>query len=70
MAICVGVYDSSLRRLHFALGAFYRQEGIVPRTYREILWGWFVKNRAPHTNWDLAAQGSSDLPHASSVAAH
>ena len=29
-----------------------RPLGIKPHTYREIVWQWFVQNRAPHTNWD------------------
>jgi fatty acid desaturase len=45
----------NLRKLHMILRPMYDELGIKPRTYREILWKWFVLNRAPHTNWDLAA---------------
>ena len=49
-----GVPFYNLRRLHFRLLPLYRELGLKPRTYREILWGWFVRNQAPHTDWDLA----------------
>ena len=44
----------NLRKLHMILRPMYAELGLKPRTYREILWNWFVLNRAPHTNWDLA----------------
>jgi fatty acid desaturase len=47
-----GVPFYNLRRLHFRLLPLYRELGLEPRTYREIVWGWFVLNRAPHTDWD------------------
>ena len=25
--------------------------GVRPHTYGGLLWGWFVRNRAPHTDW-------------------
>ena len=43
----------NLRALHMTLRPFYRQLGLKPHTYREIVWQWFVQNRAPHTNWEL-----------------
>ncbi len=48
----------NLRRVHFALADFYRSEGIRAHTYREVLWGWFVVNRTPHTDWSAAPEGS------------
>ena len=42
----------SLRRLHMELRPFFRRHGMRPRTYRHILWQWFVVNRPPHANWD------------------
>jgi fatty acid desaturase len=45
----------NLRKLHMILRPMYAEIGLKPRTYREILWGWFVLNKAPHTNWDLPA---------------
>jgi fatty acid desaturase len=44
----------NLRKLHMRLRPLYAELGLVPHTYREIVWEWFVKNRAPHTNWALA----------------
>ncbi len=43
-----------LRKLHHALRPLYARLGLKPRTYREILWGWFVLNRPPHTDWEKA----------------
>lgn len=45
----------NLRKLHMILRPMYAELGIRPRTYREIIWKWFVLNKAPHTNWDLPA---------------
>ncbi len=42
----------NLRKLHFALRPLYDRHGMKARTYREILWKWFVLNRPPHTDWD------------------
>jgi len=44
----------NLRRTHMALRPLYRELGMRPRTYREIVWQWFVLNRAPHTDWEKA----------------
>ena len=44
----------NLRKVHMALRPLYAQLGLKPHTYREIVWQWFVLNRAPHTNWELA----------------
>lgn len=44
----------NLRRLHVLLGPFYAERGMVPTTYRRLLWQWFVLNRAPHTRWTAA----------------
>ncbi len=54
----------NLRRLHLRLRPLYARLGLKTHTYREIAWDWFVRNRAPHTDWDLAA--AADKP----VAAH
>ena len=43
----------NLRQVHLRLRPFYDRLGLRPRTYREIVWQWFVLNRAPHTNWSL-----------------
>src|SRR5262245_61693503 len=62
-----GVPFYHLRKLHFALQPFYDRLGVQRRTYREIVWQWFVLNRAPHTDWEdaatptgLATPGGSD----------
>lgn len=43
----------NLRRLHLILRPMYAELGLRQHTYRDILWQWFVLNKAPHTNWDL-----------------
>ncbi|MBK5254394.1 MAG: fatty acid desaturase [Vicinamibacteria bacterium] len=50
----------NLRKLHMILRPMYADLGIKPHTYREIIWQWFVLNRAPHTNWDLANSATPD----------
>ena len=42
----------NLRRLHFRLTPLYGRLGLKSHTYREIAWDWFVRNRAPHSDWD------------------
>lgn len=44
----------NLRRLHMLMRPFYAKRGMRPVTYRQVLWQWFVRNRAPHTNWSRA----------------
>jgi fatty acid desaturase len=46
----------NLRRLHMRLRPLYAELGLRPHTYREIVWQWFVLNRAPHTDWQLAGE--------------
>jgi fatty acid desaturase len=46
-----GVPFYNLRKLHFHLRPLYAELGLTAHTYRGILWQWFVKNRAPHTDW-------------------
>ena len=48
----------NLRKLHMRLRPLYAQLGLKPHTYREIVWQWFVLNRAPHTNWEVAAEST------------
>lgn len=38
----------ALRRV---LDPFFAARGIRPRTYRGLLWDWFVRNKTPHTRW-------------------
>jgi fatty acid desaturase len=42
----------NLRRMHVLLRPFCLELGLTPRTYREIAWDWFVRNRTPHTLWE------------------
>ena len=46
----------NLRKVHMKLRPLYSEVGLVPHTYREILWDWFVRNRAPHTDWAAAEE--------------
>jgi fatty acid desaturase len=52
----------NLRKLHMLLRPMYAELGMKPHTYREILWDWFVRNRAPHTNWELPTAGFPTNP--------
>jgi fatty acid desaturase len=56
----------NLRRVHMRLRPLYARLGLRPHTYREILWQWFVLNRAPHTNWE--ATGTLAAPPADAAA--
>jgi fatty acid desaturase len=49
----------NLRQLHMKLRPLYAELGLVPHTYREIVWDWFVKNRAPHTDWALGGAAAA-----------
>jgi len=49
-----GVPFYHLPALQRALEPFYRAHGMRWQTYRGLLYGWFVQNRAPHTDWSLA----------------
>ena len=49
----------NLRKVHMRLQPLYARIGVKRRTYREIVWQWFVLNRAPHTNWELEAPSAS-----------
>ena len=43
----------NLRRLNKALEPFFEEIGHPAVTYRRLLWGWFMLNRKPHTDWML-----------------
>jgi len=45
----------NLRKVHMRLRPLYDGLGLKPHTYREIVWQWFVLNRAPHTDWERAS---------------
>ena len=41
----------NLRKLHFLLRPFFDEIGARPTSYGRLLWQWFARNRAPHTDW-------------------
>lgn len=41
-----------LPELNRGLRPFWDGIGHPNRTYRQLLWGWFVRNEVAHTNWD------------------
>jgi fatty acid desaturase len=45
----------NLRKVHMRLRPLYDRLGLKAHTYREIVWQWFVLNRAPHTDWEHAS---------------
>jgi len=47
-----GVPFYNLPRVQLALAPFYARKHMRWRTYGELVYGWLVENRAPHTNWD------------------
>ncbi len=50
-----GVPAFRLPALRRALQPFFAHRGIPQHTYGELLWDWFVRNRAPHTDWRAQA---------------
>jgi len=53
----------NLRKLHLRLQPLYDELRIERHTYSEIVWQWFVLNRAPHTDWSEAgAPGDPGSP--------
>jgi fatty acid desaturase len=46
-----GVPFHRLPALQRALTPFYARRGMRWRSYSELVYGWLVENRAPHTNW-------------------
>ena len=62
-----GVPCYRLPALRRALAPFYAAHGARSRTYGGLLRDWFVRNRAPHTDWSQPArapQGSEARSHA------
>jgi len=52
-----GVPFYRLPALQRALMPFYERRGMRWQTYSGLLYGWLVKNRAPHTNWSAQEVG-------------
>ncbi len=46
-----GVPCYRLPALRRSLDPFFAARGLRVRSYRGLLWDWFVRNRAPHTDW-------------------
>jgi len=51
-----GVPFYNLPRLQRVLAPFYERHGMVARGYGELLWGWLVLNRRPHSRWENDSQ--------------
>lgn len=49
----------NLARLNALLQPFFESKGLQPRTYRQLLYGYFVENHQPHTDWSQASRLSS-----------
>jgi fatty acid desaturase len=49
-----GVPMYRLPALQRALVPFYRDRGMKFHSYRQLVYGWIVLNKMPHTDWDLA----------------
>ena len=58
-----GVPFYRLPALQRALVPFYERKGMKWQSYGRLLYGWFVENKAPHTDWT-----SGDLPQAAAAA--
>ena len=54
-----GVPFYRLPALQRALAPFYARHHMRWQNYSGLLYGWFVENRAPHTNWS-----SQEIDHA------
>lgn len=51
-----GVPFYNLPALQRLLAGFYEQRGLRWRTYPELVYGWLVENKAPHTDWAAASK--------------
>lgn len=49
----------NLRALHFELRPFFEGEGARLTSYARLLWQWFGRNRAPHTDWRRPVRSAS-----------
>ncbi len=58
-----GVPFYNLPRLQRLLRPLYERHGMEYQTYGKVLYGWFVENRAPHTDWAISgALPEADAP--------
>jgi fatty acid desaturase len=51
-----------LPELATALVPFFEKEEIPPRRYRDLVRGWILENRAPHSDWSAPAPARADGP--------
>jgi fatty acid desaturase len=54
-----GVPFYRLPALQRALAPFYERKQMRWRTYGQLVYGWLVENRAPHTDWSLDGESRS-----------
>ncbi len=54
-----GVPFYHLPALQRALTPFYRRKGMRWQSYSGLVYGWFVLNRAPHTDWSVTEPGET-----------
>jgi fatty acid desaturase len=54
-----GVPFYRLPALQRTLLPFYEHKGMRWQTYRGLVYGWLVENRAPHTDWSKGREGSA-----------
>jgi beta-carotene hydroxylase len=68
-----GVPFYNLPRIQRALVPFYERKQMRWRNYSELVYGWLVENRAPHTDWSgesLILNPSSGIPNPQSRIPH
>jgi fatty acid desaturase len=56
-----GVPFYNLGRLQKLLLPFYEKRGIVAHSYGELVWGYLILNRKPHTLWDDGAPAATAI---------
>ena len=54
-----GVPFYRLPGLQQALRPYYARKGLRWQSYGSLLWGWFVENNPPHTDWRRAGSGAN-----------
>lgn len=48
----------NLPRLQKLLHSFYEKRGMAAHSYGELIWGWLVLNRKPHSRWEDVPAGA------------
>jgi len=49
-----------LPELQKLLQPLYARHGMQPQTYGKILYGWFIENQSPHTDWSATGGSGAD----------